>query len=103
MLHRDETIVTASVYNSQTVLSILTEKHAAVVEQVAEMLEHGTLVLAAGPAEVAQEPTAHDHHLCCCILTHIQTSSSATIQPSHHRSLAKTIPVLSDGCVNDTP
>lgn len=46
----------------------LTEQHAAVVQHVAEVLKHGTLVLATGAAEVAQEPAAHHHHLRCSIL-----------------------------------
>lgn len=41
----------------------LTEAHAAVLQEVAEMIEHGLLVLTADPAEVAQEPAAVRHHL----------------------------------------
>ena len=41
---------------------MLTEQHAAVVEQVAEVLKHRALVLAARPTEVAEEAAAwHDH------------------------------------------
>jgi len=40
-----------------------TESNAAVLQQVAEVVEHGPLVLSADPAEVAQEATAVGHHL----------------------------------------
>jgi len=40
-----------------------TEQHAAVVEQVAEVLEHRSLVDASSSTEVAQEPTTRDHHV----------------------------------------
>jgi len=40
-----------------------TEQHAAVVEQVAEVLEHRSLVDSPSSTEVAQEPTARDHHV----------------------------------------
>lgn len=41
----------------------LTQPHAAVLEQVAQVVEHGFLVLAADAAEVAQEAAAAGHHL----------------------------------------
>lgn len=41
----------------------LTESHAAVLQQVAEMIEHGLLILTADSTEVAQEPAAVGHHL----------------------------------------
>ena len=44
-------------------LCVLTEANAAVLQQVAEVVEHGALVLTADPAEVAQEATAVGHHL----------------------------------------
>lgn len=40
----------------------LTQTDAAVLEQVAEVVEHGPLVLATDPAEVAEEATAVGHH-----------------------------------------
>lgn len=40
-----------------------TEAHAAVLQQVAEVVEHGLLVLTADAAEVAQEAAAAGHHL----------------------------------------
>lgn len=43
--------------------NVLTKPHAAVLQQVAEVIEHGFLVLTADPAEVAQEATAAGHHL----------------------------------------
>lgn len=41
----------------------LTQPHAAVLQQVAQVVEHGLLVLAADAAEVAQEAAAAGHHL----------------------------------------
>lgn len=41
----------------------LTEAHAAVLQEVAEVIEHGLLVLTADSTEVAQEPAAVRHHL----------------------------------------
>lgn len=41
----------------------LTKPHAAVLQQVAEMVKHGLLVLATDAAEVAQEAAAAGHHL----------------------------------------
>lgn len=40
-----------------------TQPHAAVLQQVAQVVEHGFLVLAANATEVAQEATAAGHHL----------------------------------------
>jgi len=40
-----------------------TEPDAAVLQQVAEMVKHGFLVLAADPAEVTEETTTVGHHL----------------------------------------
>lgn len=39
-----------------------TKPHAAVLQQVAEVIEHGFLVLTADSAEVAQEAAAAGHH-----------------------------------------
>lgn len=41
----------------------LTQAYAAVLQQVAQMIEHGALVLSADSTEVAQETTAVGHHL----------------------------------------
>ena len=41
----------------------ITQPHAAVLQQVAQVVEHGLLVLTADAAEVAQEATAASHHL----------------------------------------
>ena len=43
-------------------VSVLTQADAAVLQQVAQVVEHGALVLAADTTEVAQEPTAVCHH-----------------------------------------
>lgn len=43
--------------------NVLTKPHAAVLQQVAEVVKHSFLVLSADPAEVAQEATAAGHHL----------------------------------------
>lgn len=40
-----------------------TEAHAAVLQQVTKVVEHGFLVLATDPAKVAQEAAAAGHHL----------------------------------------
>lgn len=40
-----------------------TQAHAAVLQQVTQVVEHGFLVLTADAAEVAQEATAAGHHL----------------------------------------
>ena len=40
-----------------------TEQHAAVVEQVAKVLEHRSLIDTTSSTEVAQEATAGDHHV----------------------------------------
>ncbi len=42
---------------------ILTEQHAAVAQQVAEVLEHGSLVDPTRAAEVAEEAAARHHHV----------------------------------------
>lgn len=41
---------------------MLTEAHAAVLQQVAEVIKHGLLVLSADSAEVAQEAAAASDH-----------------------------------------
>ena len=51
------------VYVCDRVGSSLTQPHAAVLQQVAEVVKHGLLVLTADAAEVAQEATAVGHHL----------------------------------------
>lgn len=43
--------------------AIRTQADAAVLQQVAQVVEHGALVLSADAAEVAQEATAVGHHL----------------------------------------
>jgi len=57
-----------------------TKKHAAVVQQVAEMFEHGSLIDTSRTTEIAQETTACDHHVGRRILhrytTNIESSSS---------------------------
>lgn len=40
----------------------LTQSNAAVLQQVAQVVKHGFLVLTADPTEVAQEATAAGHH-----------------------------------------
>lgn len=47
---------------------ILTQQHATVFQQVAEMFKHGALVLTTGTTEVTEESTAHHHHLSRRIL-----------------------------------
>lgn len=42
---------------------VVTETHAAVLQQVAQVIKHGLLVLTADPAEIAQEAAAVGHHL----------------------------------------
>ena len=42
---------------------LLTQANAAVLQQVAQMVEHGALVLPANAAEVAEEAAAARHHL----------------------------------------
>lgn len=45
---------------------VVTETHAAVLQQIAQVIKHGLLVLTADPAEVTQEATAVGHHLRKC-------------------------------------
>jgi len=40
-----------------------TEQHAAVVEQVAKMFKHGSLIDTSSATEIAQETTAGHHHV----------------------------------------
>lgn len=44
-------------------LRYLTQANATVLQQIAQMVEHGTLVLPADSAEVAEEAAAACHHL----------------------------------------
>lgn len=41
----------------------LTQTNAAVLQQVAQVVKHGALILSANAAEVTQETTAVGHHL----------------------------------------
>ena len=65
-------------------ISWLTKQHAAVVQHVAKMLKHGTLVLATGATEVAQESTAHHHHLCRSVLNKQHKVNLPTELHSHY-------------------
>lgn len=40
-----------------------TQSHTAVLQQIAQVVEHGLLVLTANPTEVAQKAAAAGHHL----------------------------------------
>lgn len=47
-------------------MGVVTETHAAVLQQVAQVIKHGLLVLTADPAEVTQKAAAVGHHLRKC-------------------------------------
>lgn len=50
-------------WEQSTSAGSLTQSHAAVLQQVAQVVKHGFLVLTADPTEVAQETAAAGHHL----------------------------------------
>lgn len=47
-------------------VGVITKTHAAVLQQVAQVIKHGLLVLTADPAEIAQKAAAVGHHLRKC-------------------------------------
>ena len=57
------------------------------------MFEHGPLVLPTGAAKIAQETTAHHHHLCRCILSmHDGKECETYMVWQNHFTLNSTLP-----------
>ena len=79
---------------------MLTQSDAAVLQQVAEMVEHGALVLAADATKIAQETAAVGHHLgeTDLLLRDERASfTSLTNVPPHLPNLYSLAPRLSQG------
>ena len=59
--------------------TLRTQKHAAVVQEITEMLKHCSLVHATGAAEIAKESTARDDHFGTRVLHNVNNNQNGWI------------------------